>query len=148
MPDHNDALALLPPAVQSFVRSHRIPADAVRAEGRVVLTVDQRWRVHVVAGPHHRVVLQSELLGTPEPPERRLGDLLLRLCKAAAGLLQEHASTLCIDPQRQALVLQQTLESGADQAALEDALADFTNALAFWSDLCRSETRHPERTAP
>lgn len=145
MPDPADALSLLPPTVRAFVDRHRIPHDAMRGEGRVVLTVDQRWRIHLLPGPHHRVVLQAQLLGMPEPLDRRATELLQRLCKAAAGLLQEHASTLCLDPQRQALVLQQTLAAGADLPALEEALADFTNALAFWSDLCRTQTRPPER---
>jgi hypothetical protein len=127
-------LAALPPVVRAFVQRHRIPKEAVRAGGRVVLTVDQRHRVHVMPAPHQRIALQAELLPLPEQPTNRLEATLLRLSRAAAGLLQQHASTLSIDQQRQALVLQQCVAAGADLPALEDALADFVNALAFWRD--------------
>jgi hypothetical protein len=133
------SLAALAPVVRAFVQRHHIPTDSVRADGRVVLTIDQRYRVHLMPAPHNRAALQSELLPLPEQAERRTDDLLLRLTKTAAGLLQRHPSTLAIDNKRQALVLQQTVAAGADLQALQDALADFANALAFWSRLCRKE---------
>jgi len=133
------SLAALAPVVRAFVQHHRIPTDSVRADGRLVLTIDQRYRVHVLAAPHNRVALQSELLPLPEHADSRTDDILLRLAKTAAGLLQQHASTLCIDRKRQALVLQHTVAAGADVQALQDALADFSNVLAFWSRLCRTE---------
>ncbi len=132
-------LNALPPVVRAFVRSHSIPADAIRSEGRVVLSVDDRWRVHLLPAPQQRVALQAELIAVAEPPDRRTDDALLRLCRTAAAMAKEHASTLCIDSRRQALVLQQTLSQNADPRALEDALADFVNALSFWSRLCRAE---------
>ena len=58
-PDHS--LAALPPVVRAFVQTHRIPPDAIRSEGRLVLTLDQRWRVHVLPAPQQRVALQAEL---------------------------------------------------------------------------------------
>src|SRR5258706_10194053 len=140
MAAHDRARDALAPVVRAFVQRHRIPAESVRADGRVVLTIDQRYRVHLMAAPNNRVALQSELLALPEHADSRTDDHLLGLAKTAAGLLQRHASTLCIDKKRQALVLQQTLAAGADLAALQDALADFTNALAFWSRICRAET--------
>jgi len=132
-------LRTLPAVVRAFVQSHRIPAESVRSDGRVVLTIDQRYRVNLAPAPHHRVALQSELLALPESTYARTDEVLLRLTGIAAGTLQRHASTLCIDRKRQALMLQQLIAAGADLPALEDALADFVNALAFWSQLCRSE---------
>lgn len=145
MPDEQ-ALSALTPALRAFVLAHRIPSDALRADGRVVITVDERWRVHAQSAPHGRLALQSELLGLSEPPDARDADALMRLAQAAAGLLQRHASTLCIDRSRQALVLQQLLPASATQAELEEALADFTNALSFWTSLSR-ETGRTQRAA-
>lgn len=136
-------LAALPPVVRAFVQSHRIPADAIRSEGRVVLTVDDRWRVNLMPAPQQRVALQSELIAVPQPADRRTDDALFRLCRTAAGMAKDHASTLCIDTRRQALVLQQLVSQNADQRTLEDALADFVNALSFWSRLCRAEMATP-----
>ena len=138
--DNTPTLAAVPPVVRAFVHRHGIPSDSVRSDGRVVLTMDQHYRVQLMPAPHHRVALQHELLALPDQPTRGMDDVLLRLTQAAAGLLQQHAGTLCIDKKRQALVLQQTVAAGADLAALETALGEFTNTLAFWSHLCRAET--------
>lgn len=139
MPANDDSLAALPPVVRAFVQTHRIPPEAIRTEGRLVLTMDQRWRVQVLPAPQQRVALQAELITVPETPDSRTDDTLLRLCRMAAALLKEHASTLCIDARRQVLVLQQTVPQASDVGTLEDALADFGNALSFWSRLCRTE---------
>jgi hypothetical protein len=139
MTSHENALAQLAPCVRAFVQQHRIPADAVRAGGRVVLTIDRQYRVHVLPAPHQRVALQAELLPLPEHHDARTDELLLRLSQTASGLLQNHASTLSIDRARQSLVLQQLVEANADLASFQDALADFANALAFWRRLCRAE---------
>ncbi|MGE0329480.1 MAG: CesT family type III secretion system chaperone [Ramlibacter sp.] len=139
MPQDETPLATLPPAVRAFVQSHRLPSDAVRPEGRVVLNIDQRWRVHLVSTAHMRVALQCELMALPEPTDRRTDDALLRLAKVAANLLQRRASSLAIDPRRRALVLQQLVSASATLADLEEALADFSNALEFWSRMCRNE---------
>lgn len=131
------SLALLPPVVRAFVQQQRLPAEAVRGGGRVVLTIDQRFRVHLVPASHHRVALQCELLALPERPDRPMQDLLMRLAKAAAGLMQRHASGLAIDERRRALVLQQQLPADAGVHALQQALAEFTNTLVFWHGVCR-----------
>lgn len=146
--DPGQLLAALPPVVRAFVDTHRIPVDAVRDGGRLVLTLDQRWRVHLLPAPLQRVALQAELISVPPAPDRRTDDSLARLCRTACALLKEHASTLCIDTQRQVLVLQQLVPHAGDVAMLEDALADFVNALAFWTHLCRAEAPPLPRSTP
>jgi hypothetical protein len=131
--------AALPPVVRAFVQRHAIPPEAVRAAGRLVITVDRRYRVHVMPAPHNRVALQAELLPLSDPTAHS-DDTLMRLAQAACGLLQMHASTPCIDAKRQALVLQQTFDAGGELSSFEDALADFANALAFWRRICERET--------
>ena len=138
--DDTPSLAAAPPVVRAFVQRHGIPSASIRSDGRVVLTIDQHYRVQLMPAPHHRVAIQHELLALPDQPTRGFDDVLLRLAQAAAGLVQHHASTLCIDRKRQALVLQQSVAAGADLAALESTLGEFTNTLAFWSHLCRAET--------
>lgn len=147
MPAQDKLLAALPPVVRAFVQTHRIPADAVRSEGRVVLTLDQRWRVHLLPAPQQRVALQAELMTVPEAPDKRTDEALFRLCRTAAALLKEHASTLCVDTRRQALVLQQMVPQAGNVASLEEALADFVNALSFWTRLCRAETANTARSS-
>lgn len=140
MADERSFLDPLDPVVRSFVQRHRIPADSVRSGGRVVVTVDETHRVTICGASHNRLVLLADLLPLADnATESQLDAVLLRLARTATGLLKEHASTLCIDRGRQVLLLQQVVGSGADLAALEAALAEFANTLAFWKDACRAD---------
>jgi hypothetical protein len=133
------SLDALPPAVREFTRRHKIPAEAIAADGRLILTVDRTHRVFVSAAAHHRIALQSDLLQLPTRFDTPTDDALLRLSKSAAGMLKQHGSTLAIDRERQALVLQQMLQGGCDLRSFQEALAAFSNALAFWTKVCRAE---------
>lgn len=126
----------LAPVVQAFVQQHAIGADAVRPDGRVLLTVDRRYRLQLLSAAHAQVAIQADLLALPPGVDRRIDDLLMKLAGLAAGMLQRHAGTLCIDPRSQCLVLQQCLPRSCDLNGLEQALADFTNALVFWHRVC------------
>lgn len=138
---HNatDPFAALPPVLRSLAHRHGMSPSALRSDGSLSLTVDQRYRVRLRPAPHNRVALSSPLLTLPAPDDPRSDQTVLRLLRLAAGLLREHASTLCLDARQQSLQLQQTVPANADDAAMEEALADFSNALAFWTKLCRAE---------
>jgi hypothetical protein len=136
-------LAELVPVVRAFVHTRRLPSSCMRSEGRVVLTVDGRLRVHVNPAPFDRVALQADVVTLLEQDERHMDELLLKLCEQAAGLLLAHGSTLAIDRKREALVLQQSVPRNADLRVLEEALADFANALDFWRSMCRAEMETP-----
>jgi hypothetical protein len=89
--------------------------------------------------PHGRVSLQADVLPLPDHADRRIDDFLMMLAKTAAGMLKHSCGTLCIDRARQSLVLQQTLLASAQVHTLEAALAEFTEALSFWKQLCLAE---------
>jgi hypothetical protein len=126
---------LVPGLVRAFIARHRLNADSIRSEGRVVLTIDNKYRVHIFPAPHNRIALQSELVTLPDHPS---DDILLKLANTGAGLMQRHGSTLCIDRKREALVLQEVLPAASDMETLQKVLADFANALDFWSGMCRT----------
>jgi hypothetical protein len=130
------------PAVQAFMARNGISQQDLRSDGRLSLTLDQKYRVQVHSTSHNRVALSSELLSLAGRYDDRVtGDALERLMALGAGMLQQHASTLCVDDRRQALTLQQTLPASADGAGVELAIAEFVNVLPFWLNACASETR-------
>lgn len=134
-----DPFAALPPVLRSLAHRHGMSPGALRSDGSLSLTIDQRYRVRLRPAPHNRVALSSPLLTLPAADDPRSDEALQRLFKLAAGMLREHASTLCLDARQQSLQLQQTVPANADADVMEDALADFSNALAFWTKLCRAE---------
>jgi hypothetical protein len=130
----------LHPTVKAFAEKHGLGAAAVRSDGRLTLTLDRKYRVHLQGAPHNRVALTAQLMALPAAStDPKPAQALERLLKTGAGLLQQHAATLCLDPRQQALLLQQQLPANADVAAVEKGVAEFTNALAFWSKVSAAE---------
>ncbi len=130
----------LHPTVKAFAQKHGLGAAAVRSDGRLTLTLDRKYRVHLQGAPHNRVALTAQLMALPAASQdAKPAQALERLLKTGAGMLQQHAATLCLDPRQQALLLQQQLPADADVAALEKGVAQFTNALAFWSKVSATE---------
>lgn len=126
--------------LRAFVRRHRIPEDAIRSGGRVVVTIDGRHHVTMCGASHNRLVMMADLIALPEHArESQLDAVLLRLARHAAGLLKDHTATLCIDRGREQLMLQQVVPPGADLAALEAAFGEFANSVDFWKDICRAD---------
>jgi hypothetical protein len=134
------SIANLPAALRGFAERHHIGDESVRSGHRLTLTVDKRYRIHLQEATHNRLAMTAQLMPMPEPGRRRGDELLHHLMMTATGMLREHPSTLAIDREKNAIVLQQMLASDANVEALEGALAGFTNALAFWSKLCAAES--------
>ncbi|MBW7899935.1 MAG: type III secretion system chaperone [Rhodocyclaceae bacterium] len=136
--------AAFPPAtcaaIGAFMASQGLSSDALRADGRLTLVIDGTWRIHLQPASHDRVAITSQLLsltGVWHPAG--LDRVLEPLAQKAAGMLRQYASGLCLDERRQALLLQQFVPATADAVAVEDALAEFVNALAFWRPVCAAQ---------
>lgn len=128
------------PVVQSFMARNGVSADDVRSDGRLTLTMDGKFRVHLnPAGPTW-VALTTDLMALAGGRQRAaVDDALERLMNLNAGMLRDHPSALVIDERRDALLLQQCVPAQAAGAELETALAEFLNVLPFWQSACASE---------
>jgi len=129
------------PAVKAYAERHRIDGGAVRSDGRLTLSVDGRYRLHLRTLVDNRIAVTARLLDLSG--RSNTDDLLGRLGSIGAGMLRDHASTLCLDERDQALLLQEVLVPATDAAQLESAIAGFLNALGFWSRICASESSLP-----
>ena len=129
-----------PAAISAFMSSQGLPASALRADGRLTVVMDGSYRSHLQAAAHDRIAITAQLLPLSAVWNQSALDAVLEpLAQKAAGMLREYASGLCLDERRQALLLQQFVPAGADAAAVQDALAEFTNALAFWRSACAAQ---------
>lgn len=127
-------------AVQSFMARNGLSADAVRSDGRLTLTLDGKFRVHLhPAGPAW-VAITTDLMALGGHRQTSdVDDALERLMNLNAGMLREHPSALVLDARRETLQLQQTLSSQASANEVEEALAEFLNVLPFWQSACAAE---------
>lgn len=135
----NTGLNAAHPAVRAYAQRNGIEAGAFHEDGRLTLTIDDRYRVQLRTAADGRLALSSLLLDLGQLAAPRVDATLQRLAVWAAGMLRDHASALALDEAAQALLLQQELAAGADVAALESELADFVNVLAFWVRTCARE---------
>lgn len=138
----NHAASLAHPSVRAYMARHGIADSALRSDGRLFITIDERWRVQIKPGVDRGVLLQARLLDPGPAGPRQADEALLRLGARGAGLLREFGSTLAIDPREGALVLQECLPAETDLPALETAIAGFANALAYWGAACDAERAH------
>lgn len=120
------------PALRSYAARHGIAPSSFRADGRVTLSFDRRYRIELRPGPDGRIITAARLLYLHELAPATADEVLLRLATAAAGLMREHGPGLCINEQEGSVLLQQLLPATLDVAGLEQALAHFINVLAFW----------------
>lgn len=110
-----------------------IAADALR-NGRLTLTIDGKYRVHLRPAPDGRLALQAKVMTLPGEEGSRVAEQAIeRLLNLGAGMLREHASTLCFEIRGQMLQLQQSLASDISGELLDAEVAEFTNALDFWA---------------
>lgn len=121
------------PAIRTFMARHAISADALRQDGRLMLTIDGAYRVQVRRAADGGLALQAKVMTLPgNENSREAGQALERLLNLGAGMLREHSSTLCFETHGQSLQLQQALPADTNGEQLDNGLAEFTNALQFW----------------
>jgi Tir chaperone protein (CesT) family len=124
--------------IDTYMSRHRLPASALREDGRLTLLIDDKYRVHLYPGLEGSVVLVARIASLPlEREERdRMVDRALRL---AGTRLQQFVEGISTDRHAEALWLQQTVPLGAD-AAVDSLVADFVNALALWIAAMRRQS--------
>ena len=127
------------PAVKAFMARQGMTAQDLRTDGRLTLTIDEKYRVHLHTASHNRVALTAKLMSLDGRRTGAVDDALARLTSLAAGKLQRHGSSLCLDERQHTLMLQQTLPANADAKEVEAALADFATVLPFWTNACADE---------
>lgn len=121
------------PAVRAYAGRYGLDATSFAADGALALTIDGRYRIHLRPGTSGRLVLAAQLLDLEALRPDACDDALAQLARQAAALVREHPSTLAVHPHDAWLVLQQVLPKSIDADRLEDELADFVNALSFWT---------------
>jgi hypothetical protein len=122
------------PLISDYAARHGIPETA-RADGRLTIIVDDKYRVHLQPGPNGGIVLLSRLSLLPAPGLVR-DEWLREVGKLAVGAVSNQAAACVVDPRENALWLQQ-LHSTDGTSSLDEAIGAFANALSFWKSAMR-----------
>jgi hypothetical protein len=120
-------------SIQQFMARQGIEKTALRSDGRLSLTIDEKYRIHLRPASDGRLALQAKVAELPGAEGNRAAEEAIeRLLNLSAGMLREHASTLSLEPHGHTVQLQSLLAAETRGAQLEAEIAEFTNALDFW----------------
>ena len=127
------------------VPSHSLIADyaarhglsgGVRADGRLTILIDDKYRVHLLGARNGWLAISARLCSLP-PGGLARERFLAEIGRKAAGMLSNQASACVIDPDEDALWLQQMVRGDVDAVAVDEAVGQFANALSFWTGAVR-----------
>ncbi|HEX7747921.1 MAG TPA: hypothetical protein VF445_04135 [Bordetella sp.] len=125
----------VPPLISRYAARHGV-ADAVRADGRAILVIDDKYRVRFAPARNGWVALSARLCALP-PAGAARENFLAGLGRQAVGMLDKYASGCTIDPDEEALWLEQMLRPDAVDTEVDEAVGQFANALSFWTSAVR-----------
>ena len=123
------------PLVADYAARHDIP-DGVRADGRLTVLIDDKYRVHLLGARNGWLAITARLCTLP-PAGLARERFLVEIGRQAAGMLSRHAAACVVDPDEDALWLQQMVRPDADGIGVDEAVGDFANALSFWTVAAR-----------
>jgi hypothetical protein len=130
---------MLHTGVKDFMTRRGISSSALRNDGRLSLTIDEKYRIHLRPVANGQLALQAKVMELPDTANSRAADEVIEhLLNRSAGMLREYASTLCLEPQGQTVQLQALLAADTSCEQLEAEIAEFTNALDFWVRISKS----------
>lgn len=123
------------PLISRYVARHGIP-EALRADGRAILIIDDKYRVQLADARNGWVAISARLCDLP-PAGLARDNCLIELGRQAAGMLSKHASTCVVDPAEKSLWLQQMVRPDSQDGDMDEAVGQFANALSFWTGAAR-----------
>jgi len=123
------------PLISGYAARHGIP-QALRADGRVTLIIDGKYRVHLAPSRNGWVAIIARLCALPPEGVGR-ERFLTEIGKQAAGMLSKQASACVVDPAGESLCLQQMVRPDSSEIEMDEAVGQFANALSFWTGAAR-----------
>lgn len=100
------------------------------------LLADGRYRLRLRALPGEGILVSAQLQALPEPGPAR-EDLRQAHSRLACGTMKEQATTCSVDARERAIWLQLPAPARSVEY-IDDAMSNFVNSLAFWSQASRS----------
>lgn len=108
--------------------------QAIRADGRATIVIDDKYRVHLQPAAGGWLSLMARIVALPAAGIAR-DNLLLEMGRLAAGMLSGHASGCVIDEKEEAVWLQQSIRPDSSDIDVDEAIGQFANALSFWTQV-------------
>lgn len=120
------------PGLSEYLTHHSITSPGDRADGAIVLVIDELHRVYCRPAPRGELVFETKIVDMPD--DRGRSDELVEeaLQFAHERMEADCDETLVLTQDERTLCLQQHLAADADMDAFEVGLGDFANAIGAW----------------
>ncbi len=123
------------PLIADYAARHGIP-DGVRADGRLTVLIDDKYRVHLQGARNGWLAISARLCTLP-PDGLGRERFFAEIGRQAAGMLSRQPSACVVDPDEDALWLQRMVRPDTDAVGVDEAVGGFANALSFWTVAAR-----------
>ncbi|KAB0614669.1 CesT family type III secretion system chaperone [Castellaniella defragrans] len=123
------------PLIADYAARHGM-ADGVRADGRLTVLIDDKYRVHLRGARNGWLAISARLRTLP-PAGLARDRFFDEIGRQAAGMLSRYPSACVVDPDEDALWLQQMVRPDTEAAGVDEAVGRFANALSFWTGTAR-----------
>jgi len=120
------------PLISRYLARAGLGEQAIRADGRATLVIDDKYRVHLQPAAGGWLSLMSRIATLPAAGMAR-DHMLLEMGRLAAGMLSTHASGCVVDDKEESVWLQQSIRPDISDIDLDEAIGQFANALSFWT---------------
>jgi hypothetical protein len=99
--------------------------------GRVSLTIDDKYRVHLYDAPNRKVAIEARVRDLPAERAER-DHIVQQAAEIATARMRNDAAILAVDPQEGTLLLQAEVPADSPEDTLDDAIRAFAISLSFW----------------
>ena len=120
--------------LSKYLAERQAGKGCVSPDGSITLVFDGRYRVACLGMSNGELLLEARVCELPAGAAPR-SSLLEALLLQSGRALERHGEWMTMTPDRQTLVLQQTLPVLATVMDVEVRLENFINALANWRRL-------------
>ncbi|MDK2123505.1 CesT family type III secretion system chaperone [Parachitinimonas caeni] len=124
------------PTVREFLTRQGLPIEP-RADGRIVLTIDQRYRI--ACTPAAGDLLLETRIGNLPLDAKRKDEVIDRIMQLSGSRLNEHADGPVLQDDQSTVALQRHVPRTVTLFEFERALGEFANGAAYWKSAMKGE---------
>jgi|GEM_PF-3628924 len=120
---------IVSPRLVEYAQHHGIDLPSPFS-GRLVVVVDDKYRVSIHVSNSSNEVLRYRLAALPSAGSQRDG-VLLKVGTFAASMLSAHRASCVVDSREFSLWLQQVVQPEVSES-LDESMASFVSAISIW----------------
>jgi hypothetical protein len=125
------------PALQAFADKKGLSLDTLATIGKLVITIDDEYRIHIYPSQGNILTLSSYLCDLPDEDEEKKHTLINMVLNLAYATAKDGEAYIAIEPDQSSLQLQLQIPSHIGPRDFEKKLDHFVLQFRLWRDYIR-----------